>query len=729
MIANTFLSRLRKLYGLSPSVLGGVLRYKILKIAGSARQFIRIRLLGRTKPRGVDIPANGKLNAGVRFFSLSEDSSKKEEVRTILEKELGVSLESIRAKAEEVCAHKLDLLGSGPVSLGEQIDWHRDFKAGTRWEPSYFSSIPEVELDNHADIKVPWELSRFYHFLTLGKAYYLTADEKYAQEFVSQFEHWTKENPPYYGVNWRVAMEVAIRAIHWVWGYYFFRDSPHFGDDTRRRFIATLGVHGDYIWNNLEFDMRVNAKRHMRHNGNHYVANLAGLIYLGVVIPGEKPRQWLGMALQELDKEMAVQVLPDGVQWETSLSYHRLVLEMCLSAVLLCQMNGIEVPQSLLSKIESMCEFTMHYTKPDGLCPLVRDADDGRLCWLNNDDFRDHRHVMAVGGTIFKRRDLLAHAAGRWQDLLWLLGLQGIRQAKDIHFGKMELSSRAFKETGFYVLRDGSRSHMFVICADIGMGGIHGGHAHNDCLSFEVFHDGATFLTDCGSYSYGGDPKWRNRFRSTAYHNTARVDGAEINRFSEAELFYLQNDAKPKVLEWHTTSEFDFLSAVHFGYQRLPQPVLHTRNFFFDKVVGNVIIDDVFDGVGEHLLEVFFHFFPGVEIRQVSTDCYHACARNAWIQLSFHGEGKWTSKLRQGWVSDRYGRKSPSHNLLLSCRQVVPAKLRTMIHLGSSPDPEAMTHRGESILEKSLESYSNLLASYRSGAGEPFSARTADRRS
>jgi len=306
-------------------------------------------------PRGIDIPANGCLGSSIRFFTLSDGNCTREELLRILEKELQISLTSICTKAEEECAHKFDLLGSGLVPLGEQIDWHRDFKANVRWEPSYFSKIPEVELNNHADIKVPWELSRFCHFLTLGKAYVLTGNEKYAKEFVSQFDHWTKENPPYHGVNWRLAMEVAIRAIHWIWGYFFFQDSPHFDEDTKRRFIEALAIHGDYIWNNLEFDKRVIGKQHVRQNGNHYISNLAGLIYLGVVLSGDTAQRWLRMALREMDAELMDQVLPGGVHWELSPSYHRLVLEMCLSAVVLCHLNGIDVPTTLLQRLEAMC--------------------------------------------------------------------------------------------------------------------------------------------------------------------------------------------------------------------------------------------------------------------------------------------------------------------------------------------------------------------------------------
>src|SRR5262245_6327171 len=35
-------------------------------------------------------------------------------------------------QANDVLAHRFDLLGSGPVELGTKIDWHADFKSGHR---------------------------------------------------------------------------------------------------------------------------------------------------------------------------------------------------------------------------------------------------------------------------------------------------------------------------------------------------------------------------------------------------------------------------------------------------------------------------------------------------------------------------------------------------------------------------------------------------------------------
>ncbi len=52
-----------------------------------------------------------------------------------------------------------------------------------------------LELDRPTDVKVPWELSRCQHFTTLGQAYWLTGDERYAREFVDEVSDWIARNP------------------------------------------------------------------------------------------------------------------------------------------------------------------------------------------------------------------------------------------------------------------------------------------------------------------------------------------------------------------------------------------------------------------------------------------------------------------------------------------------------------------------------------------------------
>ena len=275
--------------------------------------------------------------------------------------------------ADKICEHYFDLLGSGPTYLGEKIDWHKDFKTGFRFNPSsYYAHIQPAPLPGGYDIKVPWELSRCQHFAWLGQAYWLAGNEKYTHEFLGQVEDWVNDNPWPWGVNWTCTMDVSIRVVNWLWGYHFFKDSPSLSKDFQITFYKSLLIHGRHIWRNLE--------NQDDSTNNHYLSNLLGLIYLGILCPEFKEaKRWREFGLQELELEMFKQVYPDGVDFEASTTYHRLATELFLSATIIAQRYGYSFSSAYLERLERMLEFAMYLTKPDGTTPHIGDNDNGRL--------------------------------------------------------------------------------------------------------------------------------------------------------------------------------------------------------------------------------------------------------------------------------------------------------------------------------------------------------------
>jgi hypothetical protein len=352
----------------------------------------------------------------------------KKKILDIIKKEYSDAIAKTLNDADEICNHIFDLLGSGKVKLGEEINWHLDFKSGFRWNPKtyYLGTRKHVTLDDDSDVKLPWELSRCQHFVTLGKAYWYIKQseidaEKYAREFVNQISDWIDANPVELGVNWACTMDVAIRAVNWIWGYYFFYDSPSLTKGFKIKLFKSLLLHGRHILNNLEFG-------HIR--GNHYLSDIAGLIYLGIFFRETKEgKRWLEKGLTALKEEMKVQVYPDGVDCEGSISYHRLVTELFLSTTLLCIKNGITFPEWYMNRLEKMIEFVRYYTKPDGTAPQVGDNDDGRLHILSNYgnwNRLDHRYLLSVGAVLFKRQDFKAAAGEFHEEAFWLLGEGGL---------------------------------------------------------------------------------------------------------------------------------------------------------------------------------------------------------------------------------------------------------------------------------------------------------------
>lgn len=602
--------------------------------------------------------------------------------------------------ADTICQHTFDLLGSGPVNLGSDIDWHRDFKTGFSWNPGkyylktcdYVSCYLDKEIP--ADVKVPWELSRFQHIITLGKAYRYTSDNRYAEEYISETEHWIRKNPVGLGVNWACTMDVAIRAVNWIWGIYLF--VPHLmkNDNFRLKLASNLFLHGRHIRSHLE-DGPV--------RGNHFLSDIVGLVYLGIFFKHtQEGKNWRDFGIQTLIHEMMNQVTDEGVDYEGSINYHFLTTELFLSSTILCIRNGITFPEEYLQRLGKMVDFIAHYIKPDGLAPQIGDNDDGRLHILSQYtgwNRRDHTNILSTAGILFSRRDLIDLAGGMAEDTCWLCTclmdgdlLSRYRDGKVDHSSRPEknafittsLLSNQYPKGGYHILR--SRDNYMIVDTIPPTSPL--GHKHNSRLSFELAVKGKTILVDPGAYIYTADKNMRNQFRSTATHNTIVIDNTEQNTIKPQELFSIGTEAHVTINRWDSVDDWDILDAEHDGYTRLPEPVIHRRIIYFNKTEGYWGIRDQVSGVGNHRCEMFFHFAP-MDIRRHSQDpgCFiiHDPEGTTGPTVLLVKTSQTAEfDLSAGWISYSYGTKIPAPVLKVSVGCRVPVSFETIIYPQSS---------------------------------------------
>jgi len=210
------------------------------------------------------------------------------------------------------------------------IDWQLDFKSGYRWgEGLYYHAIEYGHVAG-VDIKVPWELARMQHLPQLAWAYALAqagevgfeAPETYAHEFRHQVLDFISANPPRWGVNWFVSMEVGIRAVNWLATYDFFKGyGAVFDEAFERALFRSLQHHAAHILTHLEYQTAWRT--------NHYLADVVCLLILGAGLPEHHDSDvWVRYGLHELLHEMQHQFYPDGSNCEASTAYHRLSGEL-----------------------------------------------------------------------------------------------------------------------------------------------------------------------------------------------------------------------------------------------------------------------------------------------------------------------------------------------------------------------------------------------------------------
>jgi len=496
--------------------------------------------------------------------------------------------------------HRWPLLGFGEKYFGEPIEWTRDPLSDYVWPLDYHADINLMRGDG-SDARVLWELNRLGHFITLARAYFITNDERYTTEFLSQLQSWDERNPYGRGANWTCAMEVALRAINLIAAFHVFRHSPQFDYDSLEFLLRLFQEHGNYICDNLEFS-------HIA-TSNHYLSDVVGLLWLGEFLPEFRDCEyWHNLGFVDMLEEMNKQVLADGADYEASTGYHRFVLELFLYSFVFCRLNEDDVEQESWDKLHQMLVYVRSYLRPDGFAPLIGDTDSGQVLPMQHRRADDHAYVLAIGAVVFKDPGLKLTGVEPPEELFWILGAEGVKAFQEMSSSDQYAASRAFPDAGSYIMRDGD----LYLCFNASGAGLNGrgSHGHNDVLSIEVSAGGRAYIVDPGTYVYSADLAKRHEFRSTAYHSTVQIDGLEQNRIALETPFVIGNEANPCVLEWQTSDDFDKVVGEHHGY-----PVTHRRTVTFDKRQRCWLIDDEFFGDGEHVYEARFHFAPSLDVK------------------------------------------------------------------------------------------------------------------
>ncbi len=543
------------------------------------------------------------------------------------------------ADCDSILAHRLELLGQ-TVDLGNPIAWRRDFKTGYEWPREYISKLKLVM--GEGDVKAPWELSRFHHGLTLALGYVATGDERYPREWLAQVDSWRSDNPPEHGPNWGNAMEAAIRAVNWIAAFELMRSSPVFDRAFSESILKALIQHGRFIASHLEEYWPPT---------NHILSNYCGLIWLGLYLRGSglNPRRlgeadrWFELGLRGLTQQLRLQILPDGASYEASTAYHRFVTEMVTSTVRLCELNDVWVSPAIKGIAAKMAEVVESLQRPDGTLPLFGDEDGGRWLWP---------HLLPRPPATPPPSPEQSNTA------------QERREGKGVGG---EAGWASFPHAGWFALRDGDE-YLAIRAGDNGQAGW-GGHAHNDALSFEYAIGSRTFLVDPGTFAYTADPEARNLFRSTAYHNTLRVDGQEISRIPPGELFRLENNIKVRVRVGSESWEGE-----HSGYRRIG--VMHQRRF--EKQANGWLINDTMTGEGNHELEWFFHFAPECQLKveRLHVQTMFADGPNIRLEIT---NNQLPITVTEGWVSPTYGRRENAPIVVYSMTAKLPMTVTFII--------------------------------------------------
>ncbi|MEP6731612.1 MAG: alginate lyase family protein [bacterium] len=550
--------------------------------------------------------------------------------------------------ADSVVAGRFSLLGHDDLNFGTPIDWHLDPVTKKRAPRLHWSRIQYLDAGLVGDHKVIWEINRHQHFQILGRAYQATGRAEYAECFVAHLTSWMDANPPKDGVNWASSLEVAFRAIAWLWAMELFRASPALGPGVVKRMLKYLYVHGRHLERYLSTYFSPNT---------HLTGEALGLLYLGLLLPEfRRASHWRRLGWRILERELTRQVHADGVYFEQATYYHRYTVDIYLHALLLGERNGIAVTTAIRERLALAAGHLADLTRPDGSIPIIGDDDGGSLVVLEDRPFADVRSTLVTASLVLERPEYAAVAGAVTEEVLWLLGPAGVNKAESsLAASPPHHLSKLFADGGYAVMRDGwgpDAKHAVIDCGPLGA--MNCGHAHSDTLSLEIAVGVCPYIIDPGTYTYTGSVSDRWHFRHSAAHNTVTVDGQSASVSDGPFSWSFRADARKEA--WWTGSVVDRFVGSHPGFQRLPDPATHRRSVYFVRGEYWVVVDTIL-AAGTHETTAHFHTALGSRATPVTR-------MSAWIDACGDGEGRLffaaagdvdTLEWGEDWVSPSYG--------------------------------------------------------------------------
>lgn len=536
--------------------------------------------------------------------------------------------------AEQYCSHIFNLLGSGPKNVCrkqsidtkrlqtvssfnvdqineiiyrlnqeyEFIDWQEDFKNGHHFDTFQKSDIIKNSESNGFDVKLPWELARCQHLPFLARLYQSIRECKYKKEIICEILDFIAYNPVCYGINWKCTMDVAIRVSNWIMALELLQE--HIDKEIEEVISRSIYQHCIFIRYHLE-DQR-------DYRGNHYLSDIVGLLYSSTYFKSEgKIKKIQTFAIRQLFAAIDEQFYKDGGNFESSLPYHRLSLELVIYGLwrllllsdsnTLCGQHAEQIKKHFteITKLGRAFGMMFDAVKPDGNIYQLGDNDSGHLFkffhygkMLSAEQFFDEYSISTIDsswdenelnceeiqdtinavlgteqsnqffdgllGTVFNKNKIQQILLSAYQETRNNENVTSLEsdRSENIYEHKTEIkfpirvnlfNMRRFYYPDFGFV--GLKNDFFYLGVSITDVGQHGrgGHSHNDKLSFELYAHGISYQSDPGTYVYTQSREWRNRFRSSLAHNSPYF-GEEQNPIGE-NCFELRQETECKLIK------------------------------------------------------------------------------------------------------------------------------------------------------------------------------------
>ena len=490
------------------------------------------------------------MNAGLLFRSIVHTRPKQlfRRARNVL-----------RQRAHDIAPHRLPRGLEGPLPPREKAPPAPLFPPrGER--VTVVDGEPQASFLNVVhDLRVPidWKLGGAPDLRRMNVHYMEYLEVLDDDRFTRIVLDWIAENPLAAPGSWRIAWNsyaLSLRTLVWMQQLATRGDRLEAG--FRETACRSLVQQLRFLLRRLETDI----------GGNHLIKNAKTLLWASRFFAGEEAARWGAKAERILAAELAEQILPDGVHYERSPSYHLQVFADLLECA---NVATPELAAALQPALDAMARVAADLTHPDAGPSLFNDGGM-HMTYATSDCLAAYEQVTT--------RDRPA--------------------ARELF---------AFRDAGYFGARKGD-SLVIADCGPIAPDHLPA-HGHGDVLAFEWTAAGRRVIVDAGTFEYQPGAL-RDLERSTRVHNTVT-----LNRLDQAEFWSsFRVGRRPRVTlkRFEPTPGGFVLEGSHDGYRRLPGSPVHRRRFAVDS--DTLSVDDTIDGGASQAAEARLLLHPDVVV-------------------------------------------------------------------------------------------------------------------
>lgn len=381
------------------------------------------------------------------------------------------------------------------------------------YENKKWWDIPDFDSDV-GDIKLIWELSRYDWVLALSQRI-KNGDKKALDRLNVWLNDWCKNNPPYYGPNWKCGQEASIRIMHLAIAAIIL-DQVKNPESALKEIIY---LHLLRIAPTISYAIA--------QDNNHGTSEAAALFIGGswlVSLGVQEAKKWYTTGRKWLENRVERLIDEDGGFSQYSVNYHRMMLDT-LSIVEIWRRNMLldEFSKKYKEKAKSSARWLAAIVDHiSGDAPNIGANDGARLLQIANTDYRDFRPsvqlamVLHAGEKVYKKD-------GPWNESLKWLKISIPEK------NTLPTESKCYDGTGFALLNNNTAKVILRYPR------FRFRPSHSDVLHIDLWVNGNNILRDSGTYSYNDEKKWSDYYPGTISHNTIQFDDRDqmprIGRF------------------------------------------------------------------------------------------------------------------------------------------------------------------------------------------------------